>query len=465
MPDVLTIEIGQAGIQLGNAIWEQYCAEHDIDNTGKRKDEKSRDDLVTVFFEETNDGHFIPRNLARDLKKKIIIIKIDLEPSVIDNVINGPFAALFSREFLLSGKEDAANNFARGFYSIGGQIIDKVNDKIRKRIEHFDYLMGFMIVHSVGGGTGSGLSSLILEHLAVDYKKKEKIGFDIYPSPTLSTCVTEPYNALLATHWLIDHTDISLVLDNEAIYGLCQNKLFITKPDINNLNRLISKVISSMTTSLRFRAELNVYLDEYSTSLVAFQRLHFLTTGMSPIVPKTHLSNISYTLQDIVDQCFKPSNWLVQYTNFDPAEDKYMAFYLNFRGDVKSKEANAEYIWLKINNKISLVEWCPTGCKMNLDQIPAATLEVDDIGAWNKNTVIIANNTAIYRMFNKRIVEKFDYLYSQRAFVHWYVQEKMEETEFLEAREDLKFLEKDYFDVLSDIPTDYENIDIDCDYW
>jgi len=47
-------------------------------------------------------------------------------------------------------------------------------------------------------------------------------------------------------------------------------------------------------------------------------------------------------------------------------------------------------------------------------------------------------------------------MYSQRAFVHWYVGEGMEEGEFAEAREDLGFLEKDYLDVLNEQPTDNE---------
>lgn len=37
--------------------------------------------------------------------------------------------------------------------------------------------------NAVGGGTGSGLGSLLLERLSVDYGKKSKLGFTIYPSP------------------------------------------------------------------------------------------------------------------------------------------------------------------------------------------------------------------------------------------------------------------------------------------
>eukprot|EP00494_Astrolonche_serrata_P011347 UN11430 len=129
--------------------------------------------------------------------------------------------------------------------------------------------------HSVGGGTGSGLGILILERLAVDYRKKTKLGFEIYPTATLSTCIVEPYNGLLSTHWLLDHTDVSLILDNKALYEICQKKLNIKKPCYSNLNRIIAKVVSSMTQSLRCEGELGVDSNEFQTNLVPFPRIHF----------------------------------------------------------------------------------------------------------------------------------------------------------------------------------------------
>ena len=44
-------------------------------------------------------------------------------------------------------------------------------------------LQGFLVFHSFGGGTGSGFGSLLLERLSVDYGKKSKLGFSIYPAP------------------------------------------------------------------------------------------------------------------------------------------------------------------------------------------------------------------------------------------------------------------------------------------
>ncbi|ETO07642.1 hypothetical protein RFI_29750, partial [Reticulomyxa filosa] len=250
MKEVITIEVGQAGIQLGDVLWEQYCAEHRIEKIGRLENPTPQDVQFETFFHQRTHSHFI-----------------DLEPNVIDELKVGPFAKMYEYAYLLSGNEDAANNFARGRHSIGKQMIDKVNDTLRKVADSCYNPMGFMIVHSVGGGTGSGLGSLILEQLAADYRKKSRIGLEIYPSPSLSTCVVEPYNALLATDYLVEHTDISLVLDNEAIYGICQNKLHIAKPDVCNLNRLISKVVSSMTSSLRFQGELNADLGEFQINL------------------------------------------------------------------------------------------------------------------------------------------------------------------------------------------------------
>jgi len=440
--EVISISVGQAGIQLGNAVWEQYSCEHGIQNDGTLSD-KGKDMYFTTFYEETSAAQFVPRQIA-----------VDLEPTVVDDVRTGPRSQMFHPEFLLNGKEDAANNFARGHYTVGKEILDQVNDRLRKLVDNSQNVQGFIINHAVGGGTGSGLGALILERIAVDYRKKSKIGFEIYPSPQISTCIVEPYNAMLSTHWLLDHTEVSVVLDNEAIYGICQKQLDIDRPTYANLNMVIAKVISSMTASLRFDGELNVDLGEFQTNLVPFPRLHFMTTALAPVVSKKKQTHEAGTVREITDHVFQPQNMLVKYADFDPVEDKYMAISINYRGEIKSKEANATVQWLKQNNKISFVEWCPTGFKIGLNEVPAKEVPGDVMAKTPKNVCMIGNNVAVSRVFTERINKKYDMMYSQRAFVHWYVGEGMEEGEFSEAREDLGFLEKDYLDVVTEQASD-----------
>jgi len=180
---------------------------------------------------------------------------------------------------LISGKEDAANNFARGHYTSGKEIVYLLLDRLRKMAENCTSLQGFLFFNSVGGGTGSGLGSLLLEKLSVDYDKKPNLGFTVYPSPHLSTAVVEPYNSVLSTHSLLKHTDVSVMLDNEAIYDICRRSLDMERPAYNNLNRLIAQVASSLTISLRFDGGLNADIAEFKSNLVPYPRIHFMLSS------------------------------------------------------------------------------------------------------------------------------------------------------------------------------------------
>uniref|UniRef100_A0A672TCI8 Tubulin alpha-1A chain-like n=1 Tax=Sinocyclocheilus grahami TaxID=75366 RepID=A0A672TCI8_SINGR len=109
---------------MGNACWELYCLEHGIQPDGQMPSDKTiggGDDSFNTFFSETGAGKHVPR-----------AVFVDLEPTVIDEVRTGTYRQLFHPEQLITGKEDAANNYARGHYTIGKEIIDLVLDRTRK---------------------------------------------------------------------------------------------------------------------------------------------------------------------------------------------------------------------------------------------------------------------------------------------------------------------------------------------
>lgn len=436
--EVITINVGGAGLRIGTACTKQYMAEHGIGNDGNLTDSGS-DNTFSSFFEETGAGQYIPRQVS-----------VDLEPSQIDEMKTGSLAQVFHPQFLLSGKEDAANNFARGHYTVGKQIMDQVNDRLRKLVDNSENVQGFIVNHSLGGGTGSGLGALILERLAVDYRKKSKIGVEVLAGDMngrRTPC--ETYNQMLGTHWLLDHTEVSLIFDNSALGGICRKKLDINPPGYDHVNSLIAKAVSNATAGLRYDGELNVDLNELTTNLVPFPRLHFMTSSLAGLQSANQKGKS--TVRELSDQVFQPHNMSVHYPEFDPVEDKYMAVEMSFRGGMakSQKEANAAVQWLKQNNKVSFVEWCPTGMKLDFHEEPVSTFAGDRMALPEGSVGMLGNNVATYRVFRKNN-KRYDQMYSQRAYVHHYVSEGMEEGKLAEAREDMGFLERDYLDILSE---------------
>ncbi|VAH09628.1 unnamed protein product [Triticum turgidum subsp. durum] len=402
MRECISIHIGQAGIQVGNACWELYCLEHGIQPDGQMPGDKTvggGDDAFNTFFSETGAGKHVPR-----------AVFVDLEPTVIDEVRTGAYRQLFHPE--------------------------KLSDNCTG-------LQGFLVFNAVGGGTGSGLGSLLLERLSVDYGKKSKLGFTVYPSPQVSTSVVEPYNSVLSTHSLLEHTDVSILLDNEAIYDICRRSLDIERPTYTNLNRLVSQVISSLTASLRFDGALNVDVNEFQTNLVPYPRIHFMLSSYAPVISAEKAYHEQLSVAEITNSAFEPSSMMAK---CDPRHGKYMACCLMYRGDVVPKDVNAAVATIKTKRTIQFVDWCPTGFKCGINYQPPGVVPGGDLAKVQRAVCMISNSTSVVEVFS-RIDHKFDLMYAKRAFVHWYVGEGMEEGEFSEAREDLAALEKDYEEV------------------
>ena len=447
MREVISIHVGQAGVQMGNACWELYCLEHGIQPDGYMPSEKAAgiDDSFNTFFSETGSGKHVPRS-----------VMVDLEPTVVDEIRSGAYQRLFHPEQLISGKEDAANNYARGHYTIGKEIIDLTADRIRKLADHCTGLQGFLIFHSFGGGTGSGFTSLLMERLSVDYGKKSKLEFAVYPAPQISSAVVEPYNSILTTHTTLEHSDCAFMVDNEAIYDICRRNLDIERPTYTNLNRLIGQIVSSITASLRFDGALNVDLTEFQTNLVPYPRIHFPLATYAPVISSEKAFHETLSVSDITNSCFDPNNQMVK---CDPRHGKYMACCLLYRGDVVPKDVNAAIANIKTKRAIQFVDWCPTGFKVGINYQPPTTVPSGDLASVQRAVCMLSNTTAIAEAW-ARLDHKFDLMYAKRAFVHWFVGEGMEEGEFSEAREDLAALEKDYEEVgLDSIDGDFEDED------
>lgn len=439
---VITIHIGQAGVQMGNAVWNLYGMEHGINRDGTLKNAVAAERLVedtcpadnSTFYKETVAGKFIPRTVI-----------VDLEPTVIDQIRLGADRGLYHPDQLISGMEDAANNYARGYHSEGRPYVEKVMEGIRLFAESCNGIQGFIVFHSMGGGTGSGLTSAISERLKQEYAKKSNLEVLVYPAPRVSTAVVEPYNAVLVSHKTLGTTDCAFMVDNEAIYEISAGKLDVDRPSYANLNRIISQVVSSITASLRFPGALNVDINEFQTNLVPFPRVHFPLLSYAPFTSAQRTAHECPSALDITSACFESGNQLFKLDGDAYAIGKYIACCMLYRGDVVAKDINYAISHIRQTKNLRFVDWCPTGFKVGINcRPPVSSLSnTDELVGGSRAVCMMANTTAIAAAWNM-LCRKFDLMFRKRAFIHWYESEGMDKDEFMQARENIEVLRNDY---------------------
>ncbi|KAG5455062.1 Tubulin alpha chain [Clonorchis sinensis] len=170
MREVIILSFGQAGTQLSNAAWELLCLEHGIKPDGLLFDSLNPEDCLNnqTFFEDTPTGQQVPRAVI-----------MDLEPTVIDEIRTGVYRGLFHPDQLITSIEDASNNYARGFYSVGRRVVKRYMSQVRRATEACDMFQGFFVINSFGGGTGSGFTSLalIFRHQQFRWRHRFRVHF------------------------------------------------------------------------------------------------------------------------------------------------------------------------------------------------------------------------------------------------------------------------------------------------
>lgn len=396
--------------------------EHGVDPDGcYNGDSDLQLERINVYYNEGRPCKYVPR-----------AVLVDLEPSTMDAIRGDAFGRIFRPDNIVCGGTGAGNNWAKGHFTEGADLLEAILDVIRKEAEGCDCLQGFQMVHSLGGGTGSGLGTLLLANLTEEYPDRILVSYSVMPSPKVSDTVVEPYNATLSINQLIENTNQTYCIDNEALYDICFRTLKLQTPTYGDLNHLVSLTMSGVTTCLRFPGQLNADLRKLAVNMVPFPRLHFFMPGFVPLTSRGSQQYRALTVPELTLQMFDAKNMMAA---CDPRHGRYLTVAAVFRGRMSMKEVDEQMLNVQKKNKDFFVEWIPNNVKTAVCDIPPRGLKM--------SATFIGNTTAIQELF-KRVSVQFSSMFRRKAFLHWYTGEGMDETEFADADNNLSDLISEY---------------------
>ncbi|EDV99542.1 probable tubulin beta chain CG32396 [Drosophila grimshawi] len=421
MREILTLQIGGAGNAIGDAFWHLISHEHGVDYGSGRFDGTSplQLDRISVFFNATVSKRFYARTII-----------IDTEASTIQRLSSS--SHLYRPENFVAGSESSGNNYARGYHTDGAEILDQVLESTRREVESLDSLQGFQLLHSIGGGTGSGLTSLIMEALVEQYPDNLLCNYVTIPSPNLSQVIVEPYNALLSIPALVNNSHLTFCLDNEALFQICNRNLKIPMSGYEHINHIVALTMSGLTTCLRFPGQLNAGLRKIYVNMVPFPHLHFLIPGFAPLGSCKEQQFSKGTVAELVQQIFSSNNLLCA---IDLRKGKLLTAAGIFRGRMSPREVDQLMTGVRNKNLNNFVDWIPNNIKTAICDIPPRGLKM--------SATFIGNTTAIQTLF-KRLLDLSSIMLRRKAHLHWYTGEGMEEHEFIAAQEELLAIIDEY---------------------
>lgn len=356
---------------------------------------------------------------------------IDLEPAVISDIRASTDHLFNDRNIHVSNTGLGAGNIWTKGYDYADSEIELLTDMIDREMDSCDNLDAFQLIHSVGGGTGSGVGSRLLEAMSDRYSKKLLTTYSVFPGEN-SDVVVQPYNIMLTLKRLIENTDANIVIENSKLLSIALDVLQTKSPTITQTNQLISAVISTATNTLRYPSYTYNSLTSIISTLVPTPDLHFITPSYTPytsdfVTDAKHFKRT--TALDIIVSLLDRKNKMIEIRDKNP--EKYIGVFNIIQGSFEQTDINKAII--RAQQKAQFISWTPSTIHI------ATGKKSQHYSTSNSNYtsgLMLSNTTSITGLLEKSCRE-FDRLFKKAAFKKNYSGGaiKDEDQEFNDARE------------------------------
>ncbi|XP_047674061.1 tubulin epsilon chain isoform X3 [Tachysurus fulvidraco] len=402
---ITVIMMGQCGNQVGCRFWDLALREHA--HVNKRG---VYDEALSSFFRNVDPrsdrGNGAPGSTIAALKARAVLI--DMEEGVLSQVLCGPLQQLFSSTQLISNSYGSGNNWAVGHHTYGTLYREQIVDQIRRAAEHCDCLQCFFLIHSMGGGTGSGLGTCVLKLLEDEFPDVCRIVTAVYPSAE-DDVITSPYNSVLAMRELTEFAHCVLPVENQSLMDI------VSKIQLMTHSHKAGSVVKKDCTIISGKG--GVFKSQKPFD------------AMNNIVANLLLSITR--LDQMFSDAFSKEHQLM---TSDPRRAVYLACALMLRGNVQVSDLRRNI--QRLRPTLSFVPWNQEGWKTGVCSVPPV--------GHTHSLLALANNTCVRSSFSE-LRERFTRLYRKKAHLHHYMcVEGMEMSGFSEALHSLSDLIEQY---------------------
>lgn len=405
MSEFITLHLGGCGIDLGKSYWDLVLSEHQVTNTGQISPE-SQTSHVHRALKESPDGSFSPRALF-----------IDSEDTSIHNLLRSKNSVLY-KTLTECLNDDSGGVYPISYCQIFNNNKEKLFESLRKQAESTEKLENFLLFHSAGGGTGSGLSTAFCHSLRDEYQGVGLTSIMIHPSKELGRTVTEIYNSSLCYFNTINSSDIIYIYDNLALHNMCVNNLSELYSSFPVVNDLCAHSLACLTSVFRFS---DTKISDFNKSLLVGDSMKLITPSFAPISLSGNASN---DWKSVCSASMEPANTMAR---SDLGNKSFVKGKFVFRGEIERSECEriADEVVSEAGGREGRTE---VFCGRKAGEC-SEKVEVGD-----KTVGMFANSQAVVDIFDRLRIES-ELLYSRRAFVYSYIGYGMQDEDIGESIE------------------------------
>ncbi|XP_063909637.1 tubulin epsilon chain-like isoform X1 [Zophobas morio] len=334
-----------------------------------------------------------------------------MEDSVVARFRAGKFRDLYDKKCLITNYPGSGNNWAEGYCSHGPKYKQKILNAVQYVVEQCDNLNGFLLLFSMGGGTGSGLGTFIVKLLADHYPSVERFIVCVYPTGT-EDVITAPYNMAFATQELVNSATCVFPVENKALLDIVfrQTSRYCDRVSpfgpFEDVNKIIVDMVLHLTSGSRFGGKMNIDMNDINTNMVPFPKLNFLLSGFSPFVLKyvtsKHLKN---------ELSLMASSRSCQLVKADPLDSRSTSMGVTLLGRGKFSVNDMRNYVDKLKTRLRFAPWSSKAVKVGLCDVPPKGLDF--------SVFSLSNSTSVLNLFDE-VLSQFMKLYKRKAHVHHY---------------------------------------------